>query len=328
MCYLNYRLKLDRKRPKCEIMFILLNRNSNNGRAANRWDQIKECLESKYALHASTIVTDPTELNQQLKDGYLSGERLFVAAGGDGTVNLLINALMDLEENQRRQIVFGAIGIGSSNDFHKPHKNENLFKNGIYYRLDSQNATGHNVAEVTFEDQDGNSVTRYFIINSSIGIVACANQLFNSCDKIINWLKKRWVNAAIWYAALRTLFIEPNIPAKFKVNSGEYLTSITNLGILINTHFSGNLKYDLPLSVQAEYLGVALCENMRLRERLAAIISLAKGHFKGRPKTKYWQAENIDIYPDKLTALELDGETCLARNIKIKLIHNALRVCQ
>jgi diacylglycerol kinase (ATP) len=309
-------------------MFILLNRNSNNGRAANRWDRIKEKLEGKYALNASTVVTDPSELNHKLEDEFVSGERLFVAAGGDGTVNLLVNALMDLEENQRRQIVFGAIGIGSSYDFHKPHRNENLFKNGIYYRLDSQNTISHNLGEVTFKDPFGNFRRRYFIINSSIGIVACANQLFNSGDKITNWLKKRWVNTAIWYAALRTLLIEPDISAEIIINDEKHSFSITNLGILINTHFSGNLKYDLPLSVQAEYLGVALCENMRPWERLAAIISLTKGRFKGRPKTRFWQAETIDIYPEKLTALELDGETYLARNIKIKLIHNALRVCQ
>ncbi|UCE42163.1 MAG: hypothetical protein JSV17_04105, partial [Candidatus Aminicenantes bacterium] len=76
------------------------------------------------------------------------------------------------------------------------------------------------------------------------------------------------------------------------------------------------------------YLGVALCERMGIPERLKTIFSMANGKFLGLPKTKTWRASNVEFDPDRPVALEMDGEVCLARKIKIQLQHEALRVCQ
>src|SRR5262249_27239042 len=51
------------------------------------------------------------------------GRRHFVAAGGDGTVNLALNGLLAVRRRlglPRDALRLGALGIGSSNDFLKP----------------------------------------------------------------------------------------------------------------------------------------------------------------------------------------------------------------
>jgi diacylglycerol kinase family enzyme len=49
------------------------------------------------------------------------GETDFVAAGGDGTVNAVVSALVEnASPDALRRIRLGAVGLGSSNDFHKP----------------------------------------------------------------------------------------------------------------------------------------------------------------------------------------------------------------
>jgi len=104
-------------------------------------------------------------------------------------------------------------------------------------------------------------------------------------------------------------------------------TEMTCLSVLINPHFSGNLCYDLLVSGQSPYFGVALCERMGIRERMQTMLSLARSKFSGLPKTRSWQADHLEIESASPTPLELDGEVYLARKIEIRLRQGALRVC-
>lgn len=60
-----------------------------------------------------------------------------IAVGGDGTVNLLAQAL--LESVEWREISLGALGTGSSNDFHKPRRKR---FHGLPARLDLRMRVG------------------------------------------------------------------------------------------------------------------------------------------------------------------------------------------
>jgi len=309
-------------------MLILLNKYSNNGRGLQRWEKFRPELESKYIKDNYTLVSDFGEFNKRLRLELDRGERLLVSAGGDGTINFLLNQIMQMKKRERKKVIIGAIGLGSSNDFHKSFP-ENNNKNGeVPLKLDYENAVQHNVGQVDFEDENGRWQRRYFIINCSIGITAQANYLFNSKEKVIKWLKSKWVQGTIWYSALKTLFAAKNVPAKIRVGNESFSTEITNFSAVINPHISGNLCYDFNISPQSDFLGVALCERMGILARLKTIISLARAKFLGLPKTRSWMTGEVEVYPASPTALELDGEVFLARNIKIKLLQGVLKVSQ
>lgn len=308
-------------------MLVSLNRYSNNGRGFRRWQKFKTWFEDEYAGHDYAVITEINNLDQRLGEEFSKGERIFVAAGGDGTVNCLLNIIMQMDEDRRNQLILGAIGLGSSNDFHKPFSDKRIFSGKTPFRLDWRNAVSHNVGRVDFYDENDNRQRKYFIINCSIGIIARANYLFNSNDRIINGFKSKWVQGTIWYAGLRTLFSASNVYSTIKVKDKCFETEVTNLSIVINPHFSGNFRYDFEVSPKSEHFGIALCEKMRIPAGLRTIYSLAKGKFVGLPNTRTWKAKYVEIYPDDLTPLELDGETYLARNIKITLLKGRLKVC-
>ena len=196
----------------------------------------------------------------------------------------------------------------------------------IPFRLDYKKAVGHNVGQVDFEDENGRWQRKYFVINCSVGIIAQANYLFNSKERVVKWLKSKWVMGTIWYAALKTLFAARNVPAKITVNNETFSTEVTSLSVVINPHVSGNFSYDFNISPQSDFLGVALCERMGIISRLKTIISLTRGKFIGLPKTRAWTASRVEIHPHDPTPLELDGEVRLARKIRIKLLPRVLKV--
>lgn len=309
-------------------MLILLNRYSNNGKGLQKWEKFKSEIEEKYIGRHYSLVSDFAGLNDSLCGEFMRGERTFIAAGGDGTINFLLNQIMQMKKGDREQLVMGAIGLGSSNDFHKPFSEYNFENDKVPLKLNHKKAVEHNVGQVDFEDKNGEWQRKYFIINCGLGVVAQANYLFNSKDKVVKRLKSKWVMGTIWYAALKTLLAAQNIPANIKIGNEIYKTEVTNLSVIINPHVSGNFCYDLKISSSSNYLGVALCERMGILSRLRTILSLTRGKFLGLPKTRTWRTSRIEIYPDSSTPLELDGEVYLARSIRIKLLRGVLKVSQ
>ncbi len=309
-------------------MIVLLNKYSNGGKSVEKWEESKPELESKYFRGNYTLISDFEDFSKRLYNEFHKGERVVIGAGGDGTINFLLNQVMQMKKEERSQLIMGAIGLGSSNDFHKPFSEDKYLSCEVPLKLDSENAADHNVGQVDFEDEKGKWNRKYFIINCSIGIIAKANYLFNSKEKIIKWLKSKWVMGTIWYAALKILFVAKNIPAKVKVGNKKIFTEVTSLSVVINPHVSGNFCYDFNINSQSDYLGVGLCERMGILARLKTIISLTRGKFLGLPKTRSWMAREIEIKPDSPTPLELDGEIHLAQRIKIKLLQGILKISQ
>jgi diacylglycerol kinase (ATP) len=309
-------------------MLILLNKHANGKGCLRKWQEVKRKLENKYIREEYALAYSFEGFQQRLHQCFEEGERKFTAAGGDGTVHFLVNQIMEMRSLDREQIVLGAIGLGSSNDFHKSYSINNGVNHKVQLKLDYRNAIHHNIGQIDFEDENLRWQRKFFIINCSVGIIAQANYLFNSKRNLVSWLKPRWVMGAIWYSALETLFSAKNIPAEIFVDKKKVETEVTSLSIFINPHVSGSFCYDFAVSPQSDFLGVALCERMGILERLKTLFSLAQGRFSGLPKTRTWRASTIEFNPQEPVALEMDGEVCLARKVKIKLLRQALRVCQ
>jgi diacylglycerol kinase family enzyme len=309
-------------------MFILLNRHSNNGRGHRRWEESKSELEAGLLGRDYRLAEDCGGLGLRLGEEYGRGERLFIAAGGDGTVNFLLNKIMTAEGIIPGEITLGAIGLGSSNDFHKPYSAGKRTRAGVYYRLDADGAVPHNIGQVDYEDETGRPLRKYFIINGSLGIIARGNYLFNSDGRVVRWLKPRWVLGTIWYLTFRTLLTEKNIPVRISVGGNSLQTEATTLSVIINPHFTGNLSYDCGDFSRRDGFGIALCENMGTAERFRTLSSLSKGRFTGLRKTRFWESPEVELDPRFPTPLELDGEVVLARRIQIRLLKGAVKVCQ
>ncbi len=307
-------------------MRVLVNPVCNYGLGRKAWPRVEPALRRRFGAFDVEEIESPRAVDGQVARALEEGERVFIAAGGDGTVNLLLNALLNAGL-KAEDAVLGAVGLGSSNDFHKPFRSES-FVEGIPTRMEWKKAGACDVIGVRYGSGGGEPATRYCLVNASIGVTAEANALYNSRAKSIALAKRLGHEAAVIVSALLTIGRYKNIPAGLGLE-GRPLESfrITNLGVIKNPHFAGGLCYDTIIRPDDGTMAVNLCQGMGKGEAVRALLRLYQKKFSGYSKTRSWTAREFRVQSRKPFALEMDGEVVSAARADFSILPGRMRCC-
>jgi diacylglycerol kinase family enzyme len=298
---------------------VLLNPAARHGRAGRLWDRVRGEVERRF--ESSVVLIDPGETwKGNVRASLRAGTRVFVAAGGDGTVHTLAGAIVEEREDvPLSDIRLGAVGLGSSNDFHKPFGCQ---RSGIPLRLDVDRAAPRDLGRIRWTDAAGRNRESVLVVSASTGVVAEGNALFTSCR-----LGRFLPSLAIAVAAFRA--IARNRSSRFFLSHDEDQEQIelSSLSVLKTQWLSGSLRYDLPVAPDDGRFGVALCEAMGRRRLLGTLVGLAHGRFAGRPGTRVFRTAALELGSDAPFLLEIDGEISSARRASFDLFPERLFAC-
>ena len=149
-------------------MIVLLNPNAGGGTAASKWESIESRVRALVGPFDLVAAPYADTVKHKVRKALQNGETEFIAAGGDGTVNLVMTAIL---ENAPRGIVekvkLGAVGLGSSNDFHKPLDKSRMI-DGIPFKLDFVATIAHDICLLTYRNGDGTLSNRRWLINAQM----------------------------------------------------------------------------------------------------------------------------------------------------------------
>ena len=308
---------------------VIVNLAANQGNAARRWGIIEPELQCMLPEDTEYILYHPPYLlGESLKHHVREkGCNCVISAGGDGTINLILNLLMNLQGVETQKIHLGGIGLGSSNDFLKPYKTA---VKDIPCRIRPEKSLPADIGKVRFIGSTGKEVTRYFIVNASLGVTAEANRIFNRGDQPIGFLKPRILDLAILYTAVKTILTYRNIPVALRIESvakgniEEVRVLLSNLAVLKNPHVSGRFVYDQDISLGDAQLGLNYCSGMSRWQLLHVLWDLSKGRFSGKPGRHSMKVRKVKVAPDALIPLEMDGEVVEANDIQFSLAENRI----
>ena len=288
-------------------MIIILNPRSGGGAALRKWRLIERRIladtEVKFVITSSAAEAE-TATQKQID----SGEREFIAAGGDGTINALLQTLMR-NSALHPGLALGAIGLGSSNDFHKPFLGKRMERR-IPLAMEFANPTPRDVGVLRYTSPDGTELTKYWLLNASVGITAEANAFFNleSQNHLLGCAKWLHTNAAIYYAAVRTILRYRNCQLQYGLPGSYHTSRITNLGIVKTPHFAGSFMYDSPFEAGSGSFFAHHVSDLGLVQTLRLLHGLSNGKFEGFPNSGSFSGEELRIEGAEEFAVEFDGE--------------------
>jgi hypothetical protein len=322
---------------------VLLNRNAGAGQAAGNWRGLAAKLAN--VLGAKPAVYDETcDWRKRIEEASSHGPCLVTAAGGDGTVHRVANLVLTLPLELRSRTVLGALGFGSSNDFHKPPGEHSRFL-GIPARCWPGHTVQQSILEVSYLDPSGLWHDAYAVMSASIGMVALGNDLFNRRWGPVGACRALGTSAGIWCASLAGVWRQKGISVDLRVDGRlVYGGTTCLLGFYVNRHIGGRLSYPAPtvrspegesprppfgghLDGGAPRMGISLLSDVSVGRRLFLLGRAATEALPGPPQTLLWWAHTAECLVHQPTLLEMDGEVVHAREVRVHLVPKVLRVC-
>jgi diacylglycerol kinase family enzyme len=305
-------------------VLVVLNPSAHGGAAGRRFDAIRSMVESSF--DARIVVGRPdSEWRTQVWAALDNGVRVFFAAGGDGTAHALLNALIEAPHRPPLEdLTLGAVGLGSSNDLHKPARYR---ADSIPLLIDVARATPRDVVRCTYVNTAGSQEV-YVLISASVGVSASANARFSDTTKSAKLLRRTSTAAAIAWATARTVATWRNIPARLCIDGGalEHV-ALTNLAILKTEWLSGRLRVGRSVAPDSGHFDVVLAEGLSRTRILMDIFALLRGRFDGRIGHRRCKARSLHVRLDDNVPLEFDGEVVTAHEAYFDMHTERIRLC-
>lgn len=274
-------------------MICLIFNPAARGEHARRQRQWLETLGSQCELKPTGAPGDARRLAAEALD---RGIETIVAAGGDGTMNEVLNGFGDVHNGFERGVL-GVLPVGTANVFAKelgmptdPRRAWNIILRGREQRIDLL------FAELMAA---GGKQRRYFLQLAGAGLDARATEL-------VNWsLKKRCAYLAYILAAIKAW-----LRNRYSIRGAIDGQSIQGELVLIGSGklYGGNFTFFPEGRVDDGKIHVCVYSKITIRTLLYLVLSIAFRRARSDRDVRYLKAETLTLESDSLVPMELDGE--------------------
>jgi len=278
-------------------MLIIANPASANGNTGLRWSGIEAHLRSeglKFDVQLTKAPGHATELAKQA-----AGVSTLVCAGGDGTVNEVMNGLMGIEEKLRPALAI--IPCGTGTDF---VRGLNLPRDldGIAGMLKACKLQSIDVGVVSFV-RAGQALSRYFINIAGLGFDG-------EVSDVVNRQSKRGGSAAYFLTVFKVLAGYQNKRARLTLvepdNSERMIDDEFNLIAVCNgRYFGGGMLVSPNANPFDGLFHVIVIKAMSRPEFAANFPKVYRGTHLSHPKVSEYKVSEVRV--DLLPLPEQEG---------------------
>ncbi len=287
-------------------IFVICNLLACGGKAKERWTKfLAEAEQSGYNVNycVTEQIGHATEIARREAQ---KGIKRICAFGGDGTINEVLNGIIENDTFINPDIELVYLSAGSSCDVEKIFPE----KQPLLERLDSRKSYLVDVCRLECFDKGGNQIVRYFLANSSIGIISQSIALFNRKTVFMDFLKRVNIDIAALYAGIKNIIGFGNMDCRISRNNRNTIKQqLKNITVFKCPYFGGGMNYGIDTTYDDGKLHVATIDAVSRFKTFCIIPSLYTGNILKKRQANYYQVKNLNFdIVGKKVSIEADGE--------------------
>lgn len=296
---------------------IVFNPASAGGKAGENKNRILSELSGQFGNKFEFSVTlSGIDAERIAKEAAESGYDVIIAVGGDGTVNQVVNGILQSSGHRSSQTKLGIISFGTGKGFSQSlglpkdiASQIKLIKNDVSRFVD--------IGKINFEGKDS---ARYFINELQFGIGGKVN------ESISPLTKKMLGRFAFGFEAVKTLL---NYRASEIKIEHEQISEMENvIGVIIanGSYTGGGMKLTPAARLNDGLFDVLIIEDMPLTARLNSFSKIYSGRHIGLPAFKLFRTRELRFSYGNGLSVESDGELIHGKCISSEVIPSALSI--
>ncbi|MFW6280623.1 MAG: diacylglycerol/lipid kinase family protein [Halanaerobium sp.] len=298
----------------------IINPASNGGKTAEKWPGFYNYFNNSN-LEIEEVYTEYRGHAVELaKYALFNGYNYIMAVGGDGTLNEIINGLIEKDKllNPDLKLIIFSQGTGSDliRTLNISSQVKDIFKNikrGKIEKID--------IIKAAYTNKENDRESRYFVNAADCGMGAEVAARVNK--------KNKTKTGSISYlsAVLLSLFKYRNKEVEIYADGLKIYNGRLNTVIAANgKYFGGGIKIAPDAELSSRQINVVLLKDF---SRLGIILNLIKG-YKGshlkHPKVDSFKAKTLKIYSKPKMNLEVDGENIAETPVLFSVLEDQLSV--
>jgi diacylglycerol kinase family enzyme len=292
-----------------------MNPCSRGGRGRRLWRVWEQGLRAAAATFRAVTTERPghaRELARNARDG-----ETVVAVGGDGTINEVLDGILQSEEATR---AMGVLYCGTSPDFCRFHGIP-LNPDAALVALIRGESRPVDVGRIAYRGPDGEEATAHFGCSVNVGMGASIARTAN------RWRRRLGDAPGTALGACGAILRNRRVDLELTVDGERLLLAATNnLSVVKNPHLASGLKLGLDLAPDDGRLwlaGIAGYGRIGLCRLLPGFYS---GRVTARPGLLLRPCRTVVIRSAQEQEIEFDGDPRGALPCRIELLPRALRL--
>lgn len=300
---------------------VIVNPASGGGRTGAHWAEWEPLLLAQLPGSQVKFTAGSFDAARLATAAAEAGAKLVVAAGGDGTVNEVVNGLMASAAARRGDCALGVLALGTGSDLARglglpqsPEDGIEALAQGRPHPLDVGRIRCAGLGA------DGAAVVRHFVNEADFGIGA-------EVTRRINARTRKGGRATYLWTTVRALLAWRDPEVELRVDGGPPERIHIKSVFLANATYAGGGMCIAPgARVDDGLLRLVVFGALGRLEAIRRLGETYQGREIEHPKIRYADCRELLADADDLVLIECDGEPVGRLPARIEILPGALRV--
>jgi YegS/Rv2252/BmrU family lipid kinase len=300
-------------------VLVVVNPASGGGRTGRDWPAAADRLRNAGLRFDSVLTTRPGHATEIARSAARDARHHVVAAGGDGTINEVVNGFFDGRDRIAGGTRLGLLPMGTGGDFRRTLGMSRDVDEAARV-LTAGRARVLDVGRVTCVGPGGDQVVRHFVNVADAGIGGDVADMVNGGFKVINGELTFSIAAALTLMRWRNRRLETVI-------DGEERELVAQQVVVANCqYYGGGMQIAPPAVPDDGLLDLVVVGDVGRLESMRLMGSVRKGAHLAHPKLEHRRVRRVEVSSALPVGVDADGERPGALPAVFEVVPGALEV--